>query len=180
MANNNKKNTTTSKPKEDITEVAEVEVKPIIPKEIDANQIVIVRNGHQGRLIYKSPRTHEIFKWDTFGDEQEMELREIRNAKSSAKKFFINNWFMFDEEYAWVIDYLGLKQYYKNAISLDDFDEIFKKEPDKIEKIVSGLSVGQKKSVAYRARQLVVDKEIDSYKVITTLEKVLGVDLIEK
>ena len=56
---------------------------------------------------------------------------------------------MFDEEYAWVIDYLGLKQYYKNAISLDDFDEIFQKSPDEIKEVVSKLSAGQKKSVAF-------------------------------
>lgn len=157
-----------------------VENKPIIPKDIDPNQIIIVRNGHQGKLIYESPRTHERFKWESFGDEQEMELREIRNAKSSAKKFFINNWFMFDEEYAWVIDYLGLKQYYKNAISLEDFDEIFQKKPDEIKNIVSKLSQGQKKSVAYRARHLIANEEIDSHKVISALEKALNVDLIEK
>lgn len=176
----NKKNTSTSVNDEVATETKTTENKPIIAKDVDPNQIVIVRNGHQGKLVYKSPRTHEIFKWDSFGDEQEMELREVRNAKSSAKKFFINNWFMFDEEYAWVIDYLGLKQYYKNAISLDDFDEIFQKSPDEIKEVVSKLSAGQKKSVAYRARQLIINEEIDSHKVVTALEKVLGVDLIEK
>ncbi len=177
---NNKKNTSASTTNEAVEVTNAPEARPIIPKEIDPNQIVIVRNGHQGKLVYKSPRTHEVFKWDSFGDEQEMELREIRNAKSSAKKFFINNWFMFDEEFAWVIDYLGLKQYYKNAISLDDFDEIFQKNPDEIKDIVSRLSKGQKKSVAYRARQLIANGEIDSYKVVAALEKVLGVDLIEK
>lgn len=154
--------------------------RPVIPKEIDPNQIIIVLNGFQGKLVYESPRTHELYRWDAFGDEQEMELRELRNAKSSAKKFFLNNWFMFRDEDAWVIDYLGLNQYYKNAINLDDFDELFTKPASEIEKVVSKLSAGQKKSVAYRARQMVLDGEIYSNKAISALEKSLGVDLVER
>lgn len=158
----------------------ETEKKLIIPKEIDPNQTIIVRNGFQGKLVYVSPRTREIYRWDGFGDEQEMELRELRNAKSAAKKFFINNWFMFDEDNVWVIDYLGLSQYYKNALNLDEFDELFTKSATEIEKVVSKLSDGQKKSVAYRARQMVLAGEIDSNKAIAALEKSLGVELIER
>ena len=29
--------------------------KPIVPKDIDISQLVVVRNGYQGRLVYKSP-----------------------------------------------------------------------------------------------------------------------------
>ena len=186
MASANNKTTSTAKTtakaaakQPEITEQRSEE-KPIVAKEIDPNQIVIVKNGFQGKLTYTSPRTKEIFKWDSFGDEQEIELRELRNAKSSAKKFFINNWFMFDKDDAWVIDYLGLRQYYKYAISLEGFDDIFTKSPEEIESVVSKLSDGQKKSIAYKSRQLIADGEIDSRKVIMALENALGVELIEK
>jgi len=152
--------------------------KPIVAKDIDPEQYVIVRNGFQGRLLYKSPRTGEKFVWSSFGSEQEMQLRELRNAKNSRKKFFINNWFMFDE--SWIVDYLGVKQYYKNAISIDKFDDIFKKSPEEVKKIIKGLSKGQKKSVAYRATELISSGEIDSMKMVSALEEALGIELIEK
>ena len=107
-----------------------------------------------------------------------MELKELKDAKNSNKKMFINNWFMFDED--WIVDYLGMSKYYKNAVSVEDFDSIFTKSPSEIKKIVSGMSDGQKKSVSYRARQLIRDKEIDSLKSISALEEVLGVELTEK
>ena len=178
MANNTqkKKPITTTEPIEKDISLQE----PIIPKDIDPNTIVTVHNGFQGALVYKSPRTGEKFRWSSFGDEQEMELRELRNAKSSKKSFFINNWFMFDDDNAWVIDYLGLKQYYKNAIKLEDFDELFQKPVGEMKKFISGLSAGQKQSVSYRARQLVANEEIDSRKTITALEEALGVELIER
>lgn len=163
------------------TEVAvEEKPTPIVAKEIDQNQIIVVRSGFHGKLVYRSPRTGEKFAWSEFGDEQEMELRELRNAKSAKKKYFENNWFMFDEEYEWVISYLGLTQYYKNALPIDDFDALFKKTPAEIEKAIAKLSKGQKKSVGYRAKQLIADGEIDSNKAIAALEKALGIELIER
>ena len=163
--------------------VEEVEVqetqKPLVPKEIDPSMLITVRNGFQGRLIYKSARTGEMYIWDGFGSEQELELKELRNAKNSAKKFFANNWFMFDEEFSWVIEYLGVGQYYKHAVSLKNFDKVFTKTPAEITKLVSAMSAGQKKSMVYRARMAIVNGEIDSNKAIAALEKALDVELVE-
>lgn len=159
-------------------EVSETTKKPVVPKEIDPNQIITVRNGFQGRLVYKSKRTGERWSWESFGAEQDMELSELKNARNSNKKYFINNWFMFDED--WVIDYLGMRQYYKNSLNIQDFDQLFKKTVGEIEDIISKLSEGQRKSVAYRAKQLIAEEEIDSNRVINTLEKCLGVELVER
>jgi hypothetical protein len=163
----------------DITSV-EAESKPIIPKDIDPNTMVLVKNGFHGPLIYISSRTKERVMWNEFGDEQEMELKELRNAKSSAKKFFENNWFMFSDEYKWVVSYLGLNKYYKYAVKLEDFDEIFEKKPEEVADIISKMTKGQKHSLSYRARQLVMNGEIDSRKMIAALEEALDTEFIEK
>lgn len=147
-------------------------------KAFDPNQIVTVRNGFQGKLVYKSKKTGEVFIWEEFGAEQDMELSELKSARSSSKKFFINNWFMIDDPE--VIDYLGMGQYYKFALNIDEFDALFTKSAGKVRETVSKLSAGQKKSVAYRARQLIGRGEIDSNKVISTLEECLGIELVER
>lgn len=168
----------TPKRKTRTKKAAEKTVKPIVPKDIDPEQYVTVRNGFQGRLVYVSKHTGERFVWDQFGAEQEMELRELKNAKNSYKKFFENNWFMFDED--WIVDYLGVQRFYRNAVRIEDFDEIFQKDAKTISEIISDMSDGQKKSVAYRARVLIADGAIDSNKAITALEESLGVELIER
>lgn len=154
------------------------DVSPIVVKDIDPHQYVTVRNGFQGRLVYKSKHTGELFVWDRFKDEQDMELRELKDAKSSNKKMFIKNYFMFDDD--WVINYLGVDSYYRNSLSIDNFDDLFKKTPSEIKKIISLIPEGQKRSVSYRARQLILDGEIDSRKSIAALEDALGVELIER
>lgn len=171
MANTRENNTNTAS-------AGNTQEKKIVPKKVDINQFITVRNGFQGRLVYISTRTGERYVWDSFGAEQELELRELRNAKNSNKKFFVNNWFMFDEE--WVIDYLGVGQFYKNSLKLSEFDTIFEKSPEEIHEIIAKMPEGQKKSLAYRARELVIAGEIDSRKMITALEESLGIELIEK
>lgn len=157
---------------------AETPRKKPVARKVDPHDLVTVRNGFQGKLVYVSKKTGERFVWEEFGEEQDMEIGELRNARSSSKAFFENNWFMFDEQ--WIVDYLGMNKYYKYALKIEDFDETFKKTPEEIEKIVAGMTAGQKKSMAYRARALIADGDIDSNRVIAALEKCLDTQLIER
>lgn len=172
------KNTKTKTSTTDVKPVSQEEKPQVVAKDIDLHQYITVRNGFQGKLVYTSPKTGETFIWEAFGDEQEIELLELKNAKNAAKKFFLNNWFMFDED--WVVDFLGLRQYYKNAVTIEDFDKIFEMTPTEIKKTLATMSDGQKKSVAYRARILISEGEIDSNKAINALEEGLGTELIER
>lgn len=158
----------------------ETPAKPIVAKDIDMTQYIPVRNGFHGLLIYVSSRTGEKFEWDHFGDEQEIELRELKNVKNSAKAFYENNWFMFDDDYKWVIDFLGLGKYYKGAVDVDHFDDLFELPADELKARLDVMSNGQKSTVMYRAMQLIQDSKIDSLKTIHVLEDALGVELIEK
>lgn len=155
-------------------------VKTVESKQIDIHQYIPVKNGSYGKLIYISKHTGETFLWEEFGDEQEMELQELKNAKSSSKAFFEKNWFMFDEEYSWVVDYLGLGQFYKNSIPIDRFDDLFALPADEIASSIEKLSSGQKTAVMIRAKQLIDAGSIDSNKTIAAIEKALSVELIER
>lgn len=149
-------------------------------KDVDLSQIITVLNGFHGVLTYKSKRTGEEFRWEEFGDEQDMELGELRNARNSNKKFFQNNWFMFYPDDMWVIDFLGLSREYKYSLPIDGFDDLFEKSAEEVAEVLSHLTSGQKRSVAYRAKQLIAEGAIDSNRVISALESGLGTALVER
>lgn len=149
-------------------------------KEIDMHQYITVKNGFPGLLIFTSVRTGAAYRWNELGDEQDIELQELRNARNTSRKFFENNWFVFDEEYDWVIDFLGVRNYYDNIINQEGIDALFKKSPSEIEAELQTLTKGQKRTVAYRATEMIREKEIDSISVIEVLEKGLGINLIER
>lgn len=149
-----------------------------VKSDLDPSMYVTVKNGFNGTLVYKSKRTGERFIWDQFGDEQEMELSELKSAKNSYKAFFVNNWFLFDDPE--IVEWLGMSQFYKHALNSATFDKLFTKSPDEIKKTVAQLSDGQKKSVVFRAKQLIKNGDIDSIKTINALEDCLSVELIDR
>ena len=171
---------TTSKAKTTATKTSEQKTKTTTPIKVDLNEYITVKNGFQGPLVYISKKTGEKFVWEAFGDEQEIELGELKNAKNSAKDFFINNWFMFDEEYSWVIDYLGMGAYYKFTRTIDDIEKFFELSPEEIKEEASKMSDGLKKSISYRARDMITEGTLDSNKLIKALEEALDVELVEK
>ena len=148
-----------------------------VKRDLDPNMIVPVKNGFPGVLVYRSRRTGELYRWQEFGAEQDMELSELKTAKNSCKEFFINAWFLIDDPE--VLDWLGVSQYYKHTLSLDKFDSVLFEDADSLKQAISEMSSGQKRSLAYRAKQLIADKTIDSLAVIHVLEESLGVELIE-
>lgn len=159
--------------------VAERPVKEVFrPIRLDPNQYVTVRNGFQGRLVYDSRKTGERYVWDQFGEDQEMELAELKSARSAHKKFFSENWFMFDDPE--VIAYLGVQQYYKNAIPIDEFGELFNLSNKEMVAKISKMSRGQKQSAIYLAKEKIADGSIDSRQKIAALEEALGTQLVER
>ena len=154
-------------------------VNEVAPKkEYSPTDFIIVRNGFNGRLVYKSKHTGELYVWESFGAEQDLEFRELKNARNSCKVFFVNNWFLIDDRDVLVA--LGVDRFYKNSLTFEKFDEIFSKSPSEIERIVSALPDGQKESLAHRARQMVRDDQIDSMRVMRALERSLDIELIAR
>lgn len=149
-----------------------------VRRDLPPHTLITVRNGFNGKLVYQSARTHERFVWESFGDEQELEFQELKYARNSYKKMFENNWFLISDPE--VIECLGVSQYYKHALSYEDFDTLFDLSPEEVKAKIEMLSNGQKASVRYRAKQLIADGVIDSIKMITTLEGCFGVELIER
>lgn len=156
------------------------ETKPSyrVRNKLEPTMVVTVRNGFQGKLIYISRKTGEKFEWEEFGYEQDMELQELKSARNASKLYFENNWFLLDDPE--VIEYLGVAQYYKYALSYDNFDSLFEMSSEEIKERISKLSRGQRSSVVYRAKQLISEGVIDSMKVISALEEALAVELIER
>lgn len=150
-----------------------------VPEDVDLNMFIPVINGFHGMLVYVSTKTHEEYIWERFGDIQYLELKELRGAKSTNKDMYINNYFMFDDEFSWVIPYLGLEPYYENAVDVDGMTAMFSKSPTEVKKCIKDMSKGQKKSLSYYAREKVHNGEIDSLKLIKALEESLGITLIE-
>ena len=149
-----------------------------VRKQLDPHTIVTVKNGFPGMLIYESSKTGEMFRWESLGDEQDMELQELKNARNASKAFYVNNWFRIDDPE--ILDYLGVAEYYKNALNLIDDETLRALKPEDIRSTVMKMSDGQKLALKYRVKQMIESGDIESMKMITAFEEALGVELIER
>lgn len=147
-------------------------------KEFSPHDIVTVKNGFDGKLIYKSKRTGELFVWESFGAEQDMEIQELRNARNSYKDFFINNWFMFDDPD--IIKHLGVERYYSNSLTISEIDSLFSRTPAEIRRAINAMPASQRDTIAQRSRYMFRNDKIDSVKVIHALEDSLGISLLDR
>jgi len=142
------------------------------------NEYISVRNGFNGRLVYRSSATGERYVWERFGDEIDMELQDLKRARSASRVFFEKNWFMFDDPD--VISYLGVDRYYDGSLSYEEFEGLFTMTPDEIEERLKVIPEGQYNTLARYAREQIEDGKIDSIRVVELLERKLGVKLTDR
>ncbi|MEF9983697.1 MAG: hypothetical protein RR806_03165 [Oscillospiraceae bacterium] len=145
---------------------------------MNLSDMVLVKNGFYGRLVVHLPKAgYDIF-FDSFGDEDYIELAELKTLRNSSQKFFSNGWIIIDDPDA--IEFLMLESLYKNTLSIENLGEVLSLPLDEMEVKISAMSDGQKKSITYRVLELIDTGEIDSRKVIDMLEKALNTELVEK
>lgn len=166
----------------------EIIQEPVIEKEkLPINNLplftkVWVRSNCYGELIYISQKT-----WDNFGSRQPMTLEELITMRNTYIKFFTKNLIIIegfqDAEYAQtysveeILEYLQVSQYYKSSLCPDNLEEVFRMTPDKIEECVPNMSSGVKSAITIRANELITNGQLDSMKLVTSLEKALGCEL---
>lgn len=174
--------TTTAQPKavkvEQQAEPVEQAQQYKVRSEIDDRTVVTVKNGFPGVLVYVSRKTGEEFVWPEYGSELEMEYSELKAVRNTKKAYFENNWFLIDDPN--ILDCLGVANFYRYASRNSGFEKLFDKTPAEIKTDISVMNPEQKRSVSYRARQLIHDGGLDSIKKITALEEALGIELIER
>lgn len=146
---------------------------------IPLDTIVPVICNTVGGAFYSSKKIRGYtVEWDDIGSIEYMELSELSSMKNTDRRFFEDNWIVFDdtEDYTAeeLYDFLKVSKYYKSFFTIETIDEIFTYSKDKIQKKISTLSRGMKETVAVRAKQKLDDGKLDK-NIIEVLEESLGI-----
>ena len=149
---------------------AKAEKKPKARKQYDLHDLTDVRNMTPGRLIYKSARNAgDMVEWDSYGDEQSIEISELKNMLASQRVFFERNWIWIDDPE--LLEFLGAARYYKNMLSPDAVDALFELDAEPMLTKIRGLTKDMQNTIRVIAREKVKSGEIESYSVVQALEK---------
>lgn len=147
------------------------EVKQEVKQErvkLDDHLEVRVANNINGVLVYKSPRTQQDWVFQSYGDEDIMELHELRTMKSNHPAFFRNGWIrILDEE---VIKYLRLERFYDNVITPEELDELFDLSVEEIQEILDKANENAKSLIVGKAKEKYQHGELTNVHVIKLIE----------
>lgn len=127
-----------------------------------------------GRVIYKSKKTGEIFKWLETGDDQYFTVQDVLDMDNQSHKFLRTPWLLIDDEE--VVEAMGLTKMYSYISRLEDIDGFLASPLDEIEEVCQNLSKGYKNNLARIVNQKVEDKELRDVVVIRKLQELLDKD----
>lgn len=160
-------NTTTEKTKE-------TKVKNVKPLQ-DSDEIEVV--SLISNVSYKDSKNLDMYEWDEVGHVEYMTFETLKNMWRNDKGYFKNMWLKPNDER--VIDKFRLTNTFEKYEDLMDESLYTNKNIDKVCQMISDAPSGLKRSVFAKIKTLVVNGQINDVKVIRTLERKLGLDLVE-
>ena len=119
--------------------------KPRVRKRLDENMLVDIASGVQGGLTYISKDGNTILKFLEYGDQDVIELKELRRMLSSSRKFLEKGWIrVLDDE---VIEYLNLHRFQQENVEQDDLDGLLKLQPEQVLETVKSANANTKRLI---------------------------------
>ena len=150
-----------------------VKAKP----KLDLHDEVLVKNGYCGELNVLLPKSKYVITFSEFGDDDYIELAELKALRNSKPIFFERNWLIIEDDN--VIDFLNVGKYYADYLTVEDIDELFELSVDEMIAKIQKLNQVTRDNIARRAVDMIKDGNIDSVKKIEALEEELGYNLTE-
>lgn len=161
------------------TAVAETsQPKKVTRKPVKLTDLVRVESCFYGELVYISRKTGYKTVWNGFGSSDYLTVEDLMAMRNGQRGFFENQWIVLTGDNADdVIEFLQLERYYQQINSLDDIDNLFHCSADEIPGVLARFSPAAKETIARRAYDLVMQKELTDINMIHALEEATGFEL---
>lgn len=130
----------------------------------------------QGILNVEGSKTGMIYRFSDYGDETEIEYRDLVGMiRTKDKAVFEPRFVVMDEDF--IAEYPTLKKYYDDEFSLQNIKEILTLPEKKMIEEIKKLPTGALESLKSIAAEQIYTGEIDSVRKIKALDSVFGTDL---
>lgn len=142
------------------------------------DETITLINVTSGSVTYKSPKGGYPYIWSGYGDSDEVSIDDLL---AMPMKYLTSPWLMITDDYADIIETLGLGKYYKFMNILDDIDDIESFDLEQLEEAVKVFSNSREfvNKVSTRVQEKIDNGELkDIYKMMK-LEKILGKTLLK-
>jgi hypothetical protein len=156
---------------------AEINKNRIVAKvsAIKEDEKIPVMSGSMGVVIYRSEISGKKWKFTQFGQMDTMPYSELLAIQNRYSGYFAEGWIIVLDSR--VQEEFKLTNMYKNILTPQNIDEVFKKPVEELQVIIDNLPDGMKVTFCNKAQELYAKNKIDNFKVIKLIEEKFGFSL---
>lgn len=161
---------------QDVQEV-ENESTRFVAKEskVQDADLIVVMNGLSGSLTHRSGITGKSWRFRQFGQTDKMPYSELLSLKNGSPHVFEQCWLVVMNKE--VQEEFGLTDKYKNILTPENVNHIFKKDVEDLKVFVENLPEGMKTTFVSKARELYNSKELYDLRIINFIQEKFGLSL---
>lgn len=145
-------------------------------KVFDQSDGVMCVSITQGKLYVEGSKTGMLYSFSDYGDETEIEYRDLVGLIRSKDKSVFEPRFVVDDK-DFVEEYPALKKFYDDEFSIKNIKKILLMPDDQMVAEIEKLPRGAADSLKSIAAEQVANGEIDSVRKIKALDTVFGTNL---
>ncbi|MFQ3543648.1 hypothetical protein Q7A53_06150 [Halobacillus rhizosphaerae] len=129
---------------------------------------IAVMSGLMGTVVYRSDISRRQWRFTRFGQVESIPYGELVTIQNRFPSYFRECWLVvLDKE---VQDEFGLTEQYKNILTPENIDSVFKMEIEELIVFVDNLPEGMKNTFINKAQELHSKKELYDVRVINMIQ----------
>lgn len=157
---------------ENVTETKEEKPK----RKFKQDEGVMCRSSVIGGLWLDGPKSKLTYRWIEYGDEEEVEYKDLVALVRSKSSYIYNPMFIIEDE-DFIEEFPQLKKFYDEQYSVKELSDVLKLPINSMVATINTLPAGAIESLKNIASTQVVNGELDSVKKIKALDECFGTEL---
>lgn len=138
--------------------------------------LIMCRSVTTGGLYMEGAKTKQLYQWSDYGDESEVEYRDlVAEIRSRSSYIFTPRFIIEDEDF--VNENPQLKQFYSQYLGVKELREILNLPVAAMAKKIVELPAGAKDSLRNIASSMIASGAIDSVAKIKKLDELFDTDM---
>ena len=145
-------------------------------KKVDAEDGILCRSVTVGGLCLTGIKSGMFYRWTEYGDETEVEYRDLAGMVRTKSPYIYNPYFIIDDE-DFVAEFPQLKKFYDESYSITDLESILNLSVSDMVANINQLPNGAKETIKNIASTQIAEGRLDSVKKIKALDEIFGTEL---
>lgn len=139
------------------------------------SDMILCRSVTVGKITMEGDVTKIIYRFMNYGDEVEIEYRDLASAVRRHSNFVYAPRFIVEDE-DFIEEFLELKKFYNEKFTIGELTDILYMNESEMEDAISVLPKGAKEQFINLVYTSVADGTLDSVRKIKALERILDAD----